>query len=365
MSPNDTRGSATDTTEPAAPIDRLRSTLLEVAERLVAPPERLRSALLEAVDRLAATALRRLPEATSTPLVKAGLGLALGLAPLGFALTSRARLTRADRKIDDSLAVAFPAFDRAERVRIASQISTHQAMAALVRRVRDQRGDAWLEALVTPRDATAFMALRRTRRPTIVVSWHAGSSAGLITGLARLEREAAAAAPDASAPTTPVSSPPPLIVRFGPGRTPPGWAQVVADRDPVARGKALQVALKTLRAGGLVVLVLDAARLRAEPPHPNIPFLGRMVRTSPGPAWLARLSGATVVPALAVWRGSPSPHVDLAFGPAIGHPDVHATDPDLAHTRAIYAWFEAAVRADPSTLWPKSLINLAHCPAAD
>lgn len=200
MSPNDTRGSATDTTEPAAPIHRLRSTLLEVAERLVAPPERLRSALLEAADRLAATALRRLPEATSTPLVKAGLGLALGLAPLGFALTSRARLTRADRKIDDSLAVAFPAFDRAERVRIASQISTHQAMAALVRRVRDQRGDAWLEALVTPRDANGFMALRRSRRPTIVVSWHAGSSAGLITGLARLEREAADAAPDASAP---------------------------------------------------------------------------------------------------------------------------------------------------------------------
>jgi len=331
-------------------------------------PSAIRSALI----RVASRALASLPEAASTRLARSVLRTAARLGPAAFTLRAHTNLAKPDRAIDHHLASLSPDLDRATRSRLTSGIQTNDLLAIMTRRLRESLGDSWLETLVEPHDSDDLIALRRDARPTIILSWHSGSSAGLLTGLARLEREVRAAYPRSTLP-------PPLLLRFEPGRVPDGWAQVAADHDPISRGKALQVALKTLRSGGLVVILLDAMRPRPEFPHPAVPFLGRAVRTSPGPAWLARLSGATIIPAHATWRasraddldtrtshavGSASPalHIDLTFGPAIAHPDPHASDPDLAHTRAIYAWFEAELRSDPSTLWPKSLGHLARCP---
>lgn len=315
-------------------------------------PSALRSALI----RLASTTLARLPPRVAHRVVLASLGSTLELGPTAFALRSRAGLTTTDRELDHHLASLFPDRDPVARSRLTSGIQTHDTLAILTRRLRESLGDAWLEALVRPRDQGAFVALREAQRPTIVLSWHTGSSAGLVTGLARLEREVAAAAPRAPRVT------PPLVLRYELGRVPDGWAQVAADHDPIARGKTLHLALKTLRSGSLVVILLDAMRPNPDYPHPSVAFIGRAVRTSPGPAWLARMSGATLVPAHATWRLDRAPYVDLAFGPPITHPDPHAPDPDLAHTRALYAYFESQLRADPSTLWPKSLRHLARCP---
>ncbi|PKL76564.1 MAG: hypothetical protein CVV27_09580 [Candidatus Melainabacteria bacterium HGW-Melainabacteria-1] len=114
----------------------------------------------------------------------------------------------------------------------------------------------------------------------------------------------------------------------------------------------LRPILRALQRNEAVGLVIDqhgeSRRLQGN-------FFGHTVSLPDGPAWLARRTGARIVPVLIRWRGSR--HVLEFFAP-LASPTSSETDPetdfkaDQQLMQTIYAWLETQIRRYPENwLW--------------
>jgi len=246
------------------------------------------------------------------------------------AISSRV-LPRTWRRTVEHLAAAYPELTPSDRERLARRVFREVAKnASDVIRLGSWRGtevDRWAEA----EDWSHFEAAHRRGRGVIVLTGHIGCwelLGALICGrgyplhvLARPLREERLDA----------------LVR----RLREGYGARALD----AR-RSLRAALQVLRSGGAVGLLLD---LNTGEAGVQVPFFGRPAWTPLSAAWLARKSGAAVVP-MAIGRAANGRHLvrtlpPLEFGPG------EATRERLeADTAVCVAAIEELIRHDP-TQW--------------
>ena len=205
----------------------------------------------------------------------------------------------------------------------------------------DRLGGDWLIRATRVSGEEPLVALHKDGRPRLVVSWHAGVGAGLPAGLARLGQTGLLLREDGRPERFGLSH-----VRIGGGLA--------------NRAAAFQRAVRHLRGGGLVALYLDVDPWApgAEPPHA---FLGRQVALPPGPAAMARLSGAAIIPVTPRWDAG---RVSFACHPPLAGAAGAAGD-DRSVTAALAAWWERWLRRHPGDLWPTSVRRLLAAPTVD
>lgn len=272
------------------------------------------------------------------------------------------------------VAEVFPDLDPAEAQVVARTIAGHRFANAAARRIGDRSGGAHaLAGAFTRVEAEPLLAARRAGRPTVLVPWHGGIVNALGGALVRLALPA-------------------LIVRFHAPRHPvPGLTYALTQGGHAA---ALMRAVRHARAGGLVVLPVDvnphgaaaapaeaqeveapatltsprnppvestfgigpsASATRAdgsEEPEGTALLLGRRVRVPEGPAALARLADAVLIP-VAVDLTSRGLTVTCFDPVAPDHVDVHG---------ALVAAWERRLRAQPGTVGLDSLRRLLAWP---
>jgi len=104
------------------------------------------------------------------------------------------------------------------------------------------------------------------------------------------------------------------------------------------RAAALRRAVSTLRAGGFVVLLVDANEF---PTTIDVTLFGRTTRLARGAFALARMTGSPLVPIAPRWRGS---RVEITVGDPIPPGE------EAAMAAATAGWLERFVRTNPQTL---------------
>ncbi len=121
------------------------------------------------------------------------------------------------------------------------------------------------------------------------------------------------------------------------------WSRKVKDMELFAPEAAARGLLRALRRGRLVALLVD---IPEGGPTTDVRFCNGPVRFSTGPAILARVTGAPVVP-VACWRhaGGYTVHVCAPFHPAEG-------DDDVAVMQQVAAILEPEVRRRPEQWYP-------------
>lgn len=134
------------------------------------------------------------------------------------------------------------------------------------------------------------------------------------------------------------------------------WAGVRTLNNDTLAG--LRPILKALRQGETVGLVIDqhgeSRRLVGK-------FFGHRVSLPEGPAFLARRTGAAIVPVLARWRGNQ--HV-IEFYPVMTA--IGGADGDLQTMQAIYDWLETQIRRYPENwLWSYNRWDKFPCPVCE
>jgi lauroyl/myristoyl acyltransferase len=106
-------------------------------------------------------------------------------------------------------------------------------------------------------------------------------------------------------------------------------------------------AARALKDGAIVCLQLDAGRVQ----NPVVvDFLGLPTRVTPSPIHIAKLSGAIVVPILAVMDERDPERIRLTSYEVVDPRLLPADEPAEVTMRRIFASFEPQVRADP-TQW--------------
>ena len=200
----------------------------------------------------------------------------------------------------------FPALSRSEAARIAWRIAALEARnRLLVRCIR--RGER--PPVEVPE---AFAALRP---PLLLGTFHVGAVHALGPALERL---------------------PGPVLALRQGRLYKGTLEVMStEGDEQSRAAVFHRALGHLRAGGFVVLALDAG------PGLAVSCLGRKLELARGPFALARLAGAPIVPLAARWRQE---RVEVRTGEAI----IPAGEAEMAASAA--RWLESYLLESPSEL---------------
>jgi hypothetical protein len=113
------------------------------------------------------------------------------------------------------------------------------------------------------------------------------------------------------------------------------------------RAAAFQRGVKTLRAGGFVLLAVDGRGTRPL----AMPLFGREVWVARGAFALSRLTGAPILPVIPRWRG---PCVEIMSGEPIQPGD------ERAMAAAFLRWLESYVRESPAEVGPSFLAWLQH-----
>jgi len=217
----------------------------------------------------------------------------------------------------------------AELLDIRRNVAEQEFRNAALRRLLMARGVGAIEPLVVAVHAEPFLRQRETGVPTIVVGWHLGPSWGRSAALRRLGRPALCGAGRAELPPD---------ASVGPVR------HLRSQRDGSATA-FLKAALAELEGGGVVALQLDGRR--------GIPmeFLGHRAMVGRGAGWLARRTGARLVPATGRFVGSWQ--IEWTFHEPLPEPAV-PRDPVGPFERAVLqgavTFFEAWARAHPELL---------------
>lgn len=193
-------------------------------------------------------------------------------------------------------------------------------------RMRSSLDPAAFAGYLRLRDEAGLAARAAAAAPTILLTWHLGGMRLLGPGLAGLGLRL-------------------LIVRSGPPRGFDGVAEVRTGPASNQRAFALGRAFAHLRGGGSVLLAADGggATVRA-------PCLGRRLRLSRGAFVLSRLTGAPIVPVVAL-AAEPGPGIEIRVQPPldvrVGSRDARL---DAALARAAAERLEALVRERPGEL---------------
>jgi lauroyl/myristoyl acyltransferase len=186
-------------------------------------------------------------------------------------------------------------------------------------------------------DVRSLEASRASSRGTLAITWHYGAKAALGPAFRQLGMSALLFT------RTPRDLPAPPGAGASAARL--EFLVVGEPRDRVAH---LTRALRHLASGGLVGIAVDGQQGAATL---EIPFLGRRLSVTRGPAVLARLTGAPMIPVLATWARDGAIEVrsfdPLRVPPAAGH-DAEGWD-RIVLTEAMQ-FFETVIRADPGQL---------------
>jgi hypothetical protein len=251
--------------------------------------------------------------------------------PAAFLLAGiRSRLAR-DRfrhtPSPEEVAAYWPGLPPARCYRIARDIRTVSWRNRDLRELVEQAGVERLAAVVRCRGGERLRDLAARKQPAILVSWHFRTHhVALLAALRRLGLPA-------------------LVVWLRPNEVPPGFEVCSPEGGCTQRALVLRRALEYLRGGGFVVIAMD---LGVGTPA-RLPFLGCRLTVRRGPAVLARLSGAPVIPlsqrweplgrAITVTVHDPVPRPACPPGDAAAFED--------AILAAVARWAEDFVRAFP------------------
>jgi lauroyl/myristoyl acyltransferase len=239
---------------------------------------------------------------------------------------------------------------------VAAQVVLNEYRNICVDKLRDLEGFRAIAELVQHREVPLLHEFHAARRPAILVLAHLGAR---FAGAAALQRLGVPAA---------------IFMRaFGPQAS--REAEAFAARLPgmeylqvagSAESGALQLrrAIQRLRAGGMVAIAADAD-VTAQRRIP-VRYLGRQIHVGRGPALMARISGAPVVPIVAAFLPT-GLGISLQVGDPLPPPVVSPlADAALeqAVAQSILSWFESFVRGSPGQMRVRQLNMLAQAPRA-
>jgi len=232
------------------------------------------------------------------------------------------------------VAALFPERPPPARARILAQSALVRASNAALGRLVARVGVPALARRCDVRAAAAAAAAIAAGRGLVVATWHAGLVAGIGATLVHLGAR-------------------PLVLRYHEADDERDDGSVI---NVVTRGRpaaALHDAIRHARAGGAVVVALDAP---AHPRRLDPPFtlLGRALHLPRGAAAIARLGRADLVAGAVVRRGLGLGLVTSARLPVVAD--------DVATMRGVVAWWDAWLRARPADLWPEGAAALARHP---
>ncbi len=240
----------------------------------------------------------------------------------------------------DDVARLFDGISLREARRIVRASRWLASKNRVVARLAKHGGFEQLSALVRWHGAGYLRERHARREPVILLAWHLGPYLAVAPGLHGL------------------SIPALFIVKKKLPEAPPGIEIYQALGDALLRGAALKGALDWLRSGGIVLIAGDG---RQGVGTLDIACLGRTLRFQRGPAVLARLSGAPLVPVVAEWDRA-GRAINVTVHAPLPKPAVSrdsAVDHDRAILTAAAVWFERYVRTAPGQLEPDRLRELA------
>jgi SAM-dependent methyltransferase/lauroyl/myristoyl acyltransferase len=190
--------------------------------------------------------------------------------------------------------------------------------------------------------AEPLLRLRAERVPIVVVGWHQGPARAASVAFQKIGVPALFA----------VVAPPREAERDGLVR----WAELIGEMDSA---RFLKRADRAIRDGAVVGLNLDSPVGR----EPAV-FLERRIRVARGPAALARILGARLVPVTRRFPGA-GPAIEVTFHEPIADADLDRNS-GAAFERALLAraarWFEADSLTDPGSQRPEWLARLIDAP---
>lgn len=250
----------------------------------------------------------------------------LGLVQLGAMVRDASAIDPADVR------AAFPELGPLEAAWAARAMGAADAPRRRLWRLA-KRDPAWLPNAVEIHGAEVL----DEPGPIVALAWHSGLADAIPTALAVRGRRGLTVSQNAKA-----------LVHV------PGFEHRSLRATTTQRGAAVAHALSTLQRGdvvGIVVGFVDSLSARLPTP---VPMLGRQVPLTRGPAMMARLGRARLVPC-AAWLGAG--RVVVSFAPPIA---VDADD-DVTTAR-VAAHFERELRGHPERLWADSLWPLLRLP---
>jgi lauroyl/myristoyl acyltransferase len=245
----------------------------------------------------------------------------------------------------------------AERALITGKIALNEYRNICLDRVRELGGFAAIAELVQCPEAHKLQALHTNRQPAILAFAHLGPRFAGGPALHRIGVPAAifirALGPDASQDSRAFAS------RL------PGMEYLEVGASVEDGAFHMKRALQRLRGGGIVAMAFDLdvsgkARLAGQ-------YLRRRISVARGPALLARLSGAPIIPIVPAFLPS-GLGIELRIGDLIPRPLAGPTDVaalEQALIQGVLHWFEAYVRAAPEQMRIRQLGLLAQAPRID
>jgi len=242
----------------------------------------------------------------------------------------------------------FPEFLPARRRQVALAIAAQRFSNALLRRVVARVGIEAFARRVRCEGEKELVDLVARRHPVVLVPWHCGPLHAIAPALIRLGIPA-------------------LVVRSEPQfQAAHGIEYAYTGGDENAGARALKHCIARLRGGGVVVMPAGVPSVPFDLPPGPYRMFGRDAHVFRGPAVLARLGGAEVIPVAPRWRGE-----EVAVGftaplrrPAAGSGEGARDAFDRGMVSALAGWWELYLRARPEDLWILSLRAIARMPYA-
>ena len=221
------------------------------------------------------------------------------------------------------------------RRRVASLALRNQVLVGL----SNKRGLQASLPLIRIRGEEEILALRREGVPVVAIYAHMGAAA-ISAGLAKLGLAASFAA-------------------VAKRQRHEGEGVDFYEVTSVTSGAGfLRQALRDLQAGRVVGVSVDTHRDEA---GRKVRFLGGQLTAAAGPALLARLAGARLVPVTARWLGA-SPRIEVTVHPPLPVPP--EADFEAVLTASAVRFFEEYLRAHPEEVRKWYLKSLQAGPAA-
>ena len=203
--------------------------------------------------------------------------------------------------------------------RIAALELRNHAFGALL----NKRGPEAALPLIRVAGAETILGLREQGVPVVVIFAHVGAVRSVSAALAKLG----------------------LPVSVAAARRPRRGGGDVRFHEvggAASGARFLREALRDLEAGRVVALAVDLPT--PDQARHQVPFLGRSVPAAAGPAILARMAGARVVPMTSRWLGA-SERIEVTVHPPLPVPA--EADFEAALTGSAMRFFEGYVRANP------------------
>lgn len=230
--------------------------------------------------------------------------------------------------------------------RIRREIASQEQRNHALRRLLARRGLAALDPLLAEVEAGPLLRELERGGRVLVVGWHQGPAWMGTAGLARLG----------------LSSLSPTMRADRQRSAGKGSVRSFALARDGSDAAFLKAALSQLERGGGVEIHLDWKQERGTP----VEILGRKLPLAGGAVWLARRTGARLVPLTRRWLGR-SARVAVTFHEPLPEPAVpraagRAFETALLETAA--RWFGAWLRANPGTLRVPRIRHLAGLPRA-